>query len=1172
MSSKRKLVLLLVLAMVLSLFGGLPAGVAAEDVIVYLAFTSDVHYDTSFEQNNLEVWLKMLGNVVDSVDYMGFCGDLGSAYAPTTDDYWDYVQAAMDTADSFVDSGFIKYGNIYTFGNHEWYPTAGGDYENNKDNPTAKRLIHVGEAARTDRYIIYCFGAAGTSRDHAQDFLSEDIEILRSYLKTAPTDIPIIILTHFPLHTFSSRTSTNAAEVVELLNNYPNVIFLWGHNHNVYDTHYDQVFIAGDYIAVTDDKEMDINFTYAAAGCISDSEYTGGSAFVSGKGLLLAIAGSKVTFTYYDFDGNQLPHTATVDISESGSTGGDGPFTVKFKDGYSGAILDVQTVEKGGSATAPEVEEYEGYEFIGWNREFDNIIKSITVTALYEEKAEPLEPLAKQAGLDENFVYLSLYVLDEPAVGKSGAPIILYPVPWNEGMTVVDAVAKLHEMEYPDGSAGVEADNPYGFYAFTAIWGCKPEHNTLAFDSKNYVDAGKETKGGDIYYLLAYDSISDWLTTSLITPAKAKTVAGKYITMQALTMNMNPDYSYSPIGYAADIYVGKSLDSLVDTGIDSDDRGYFTLSFDEPGTYYVMARSDSCSDGIAIVEVAKNDGNYVYVNLSVDGKVMYDKEGNYIAYYPMVLAEGDTINDIMTELHAHAYGRGSAWYSYDSGGFCFLAGVWGLYNENNCGNIYLNNSDAPVSATTVLKNGDVLDINGYSDFATFAYYRASMFDKKYVEAAVGEKITLTAWRAGLNLETFEYDKKPNAAIPIYIDFKETEYVTDDNGQVVISFDKDGTYIVTGGTTPSSTCPICVVKVGAGGSMVKAKTGPDIVFSKQTIAVNGVDTVFEVYNIDGYSYFKLRDLAYVLNNTGSQFSVDYDAATRTVSCIRGEPYEPIGGELVIGEDKAARAAVSTHKLTVNGSPVSLKYYCIGGNNFFRLSDLANALKFESVYDEATGTGFINSFEKVEKGEPVGTVYFYAVTDAEILTDKEGKPVVHYAVPIYEGDTIADAITTLHELAYGDGYAWGFDTHSTYGPILTELWGKPTGSTAYGGGIWTDSAGARHADPTAPAVDGMVVYLNNFTDGTGFAHFRCGYFDRPYVELSAGESVTLTFLRSSGDGSAKPVANTAVAVNGEPAGTTDDNGQITLSFAAAGEYLVTGEAGLSWTVGVCYVVVK
>ena len=176
------------------------------------------------------------------------------------------------------------------------------------------------------------------------------------------------------------------------MNNYPNVIFLWGHNHNVYDTHYDQVFIAGDYIAVTDDKEMDINFTYAAAGCMSDSEYTGGSAFVSGKGLLLAIAGSKVTFTYYDFDGNQLPHTATVDISESGSTDGDGPFTVKFKDGYSGAILNVQTVEKGGSAAAPEVEEYEGYEFIGWNREFDNITKALLLRHCTKKKQNLWSP------------------------------------------------------------------------------------------------------------------------------------------------------------------------------------------------------------------------------------------------------------------------------------------------------------------------------------------------------------------------------------------------------------------------------------------------------------------------------------------------------------------------------------------------------------------------------------------------------------------------------------------------------------------------------------------------------------------------------------------------------------------------------------------------------------
>ena len=47
-------------------------------------------------------------------------------------------------------------------------------------------------------------------------------------------------------------------------------------------------------------------------------------------------------------------------------------------------------------------------------------------------------------------------------------------------MTVVDAVTKLHELEYEAGVEGVAADNPYGFYCFTKIWGMTPEYNTLA--------------------------------------------------------------------------------------------------------------------------------------------------------------------------------------------------------------------------------------------------------------------------------------------------------------------------------------------------------------------------------------------------------------------------------------------------------------------------------------------------------------------------------------------------------------------------------------------------------------------------------------------------------------------------------------------------------------------
>lgn len=48
-------------------------------------------------------------------------------------------------------------------------------------------------------------------------------------------------------------------------------------------------------------------------------------------------------------------------------------------------ILKEETVEYGDGATAPDAPHVDGYEFIGWDREFDNVTEDITVTALYRE-------------------------------------------------------------------------------------------------------------------------------------------------------------------------------------------------------------------------------------------------------------------------------------------------------------------------------------------------------------------------------------------------------------------------------------------------------------------------------------------------------------------------------------------------------------------------------------------------------------------------------------------------------------------------------------------------------------------------------------------------------------------------------------------------------------------
>ena len=115
---------------------------------------------------------------------------------------------------------------------------------------------------------------------------------------------------------------------------------------------------------------------------------------------------------------------------------------------------------------------------------------------------------------------------------------------------------------------------------------------------------------------------------------------------------------------------------------------------------------------------------------------------------------------------------------------------------------------------------------------------------------------------------------------------------------------------------------------------------DVQRSGQRLIVDGVQIDCEKYNIDGSNYFKLRDLAYVLNGTAAQFEVGYDAASATVSITTGAAYTPNGTEMTAEADKSATAQVSAQTVTIDGVAVgNLSVYNIGGNNYFMLRDLA-----------------------------------------------------------------------------------------------------------------------------------------------------------------------------------------------------------------------------------------
>lgn len=134
-----------------------------------------------------------------------------------------------------------------------------------------------------------------------------------------------------------------------------------------------------------------------------------------------------------------------------------------------------------------------------------------------------------------------------------------------------------------------------------------------------------------------------------------------------------------------------------------------------------------------------------------------------------------------------------------------------------------------------------------------------------------------------------------------------------------------------------------------------------------IYVNDTEKGFEAYNINGNNYFKLRDLASVLNETEKQFEVTWDNVNNAISLIPNKSYTAVGGELTLsGKLENKQATLTSSKLYLNGNEISLTAYNIGGNNYFKLRDIGKAFDFGVNWDDktqsiviTTSTGYIEN---------------------------------------------------------------------------------------------------------------------------------------------------------------------------------------------------------------------
>ena len=121
-----------------------------------------------------------------------------------------------------------------------------------------------------------------------------------------------------------------------------------------------------------------------------------------------------------------------------------------------------------------------------------------------------------------------------------------------------------------------------------------------------------------------------------------------------------------------------------------------------------------------------------------------------------------------------------------------------------------------------------------------------------------------------------------------------------------------------------------------------------------LTVNGVAADPTVYKIDGSNYFKIRDVAALLNGTDKQFAVGYDNTTKSATATTGQPYVKQDGDLAGAPTTGNQTpAVSNDAIYVDGQKIDAEVYKIGGSNYFKLRDLGKALNFYVGWSKEQG---------------------------------------------------------------------------------------------------------------------------------------------------------------------------------------------------------------------------
>lgn len=123
-------------------------------------------------------------------------------------------------------------------------------------------------------------------------------------------------------------------------------------------------------------------------------------------------------------------------------------------------------------------------------------------------------------------------------------------------------------------------------------------------------------------------------------------------------------------------------------------------------------------------------------------------------------------------------------------------------------------------------------------------------------------------------------------------------------------------------------------------------------SFQPFELDGEEVKIGGYLINANNYYKLRDLAALLNGTDKQFNIVFDDVKKQIALELGKPYEKLDTDLQEMKHDKTKAKMVTNTILVDGKEVELKAALIDRNNYVKLRDLGAVVGFLVDYNRET----------------------------------------------------------------------------------------------------------------------------------------------------------------------------------------------------------------------------